>query len=580
MKRREYSKILKEWNDFLLKEENRLLNEQLLLESFLLNEDLRDIANKYGRKGLLFLASLVLSNTLPSKNASAQPSPVTTSQYSEENPEKAKKLKRLAQDDEIVAQIINKTRENNQTSFKGFLKPEDLERFYRETGKKVFTQKNMSITKLPGTYIKETFELDKVSSKELAKILKKAKKIYNEKLDERTFLITVNGKKYAVVVESDGETNRQQDHHTIIRWSNNIANSITNLLITKINSNNKKLINEAKRCQYELALTISNMTINNSLRPNSKGGSFISTDAYFSYWARCVSDYFNSSITMPESVEFSFDNTSLMGVITLPVGFFEGSLGHETILIHELGHLLSDQSGNEIISTSTLKSFYKFLDQNNKTSNFNLEDIARFILSEELLNYQITSDVSLFSLSNKTKKIILKASKTFANQLLGSGSVEKIDNLNFSFTIGLKKSYYGNLEERIENIFSVVNSIDVGLEYESHKSSEAKLIKRKAYFKSLINDMLKSSFFTLDFDNIDSSSLNREKARNLVFNLFFNLTADKEYFDNFDSARFFALTNFKGFDKSPAEGARLLKHSLNNILKIVEHNNSHEGHNH
>ena len=40
MRRQEYIELVNDWNSFLLKEEKRLLSEQLLIESILLNENL------------------------------------------------------------------------------------------------------------------------------------------------------------------------------------------------------------------------------------------------------------------------------------------------------------------------------------------------------------------------------------------------------------------------------------------------------------------------------------------------------------------------------------------------------------
>lgn len=616
MNNQEYKKILKEWNDFLLKEENCLLNEQLLLEKFILSEGLRDIASKYGKKGLLYLVSLVLSSSLTSKDASGEPL-LNDNQRNviedslEEPPEDSKELEDLAKQPEIVAQIKTKFKLNNQSSFKGFLKSEDLERFYRQTGKKVFTKESMSITKLPGIYVKETFELDKASSKELNKIIEKAKKIYDEQLDERTFLITVNGKKYGVVVEPDLENSRNQIMSLLIRWSHNIANTITDLVVSKINSNDKKLIEKAESCQFDLALKISNMTLKHSLRGKNSAGSYIDVENYFSYWAKCF------DVEIDETSTFSFNNTGLVGIITLPSGFFESWLsskvGLEGILIHELGHLLSSQSGTAIVDNYMLRKFYKFLEEDNKTKSFNLKDIAKFILREELSAHMLSMKGILPMLSKKTKKLILKASKTFASQLLGSSAIEKIDDTNFSFIIGIEQSYYNNLEERIENTFTVVNSIysNSGYEYKQNAIKFLRLLKkknpsmkkedlqelfnkkylghvfskRKSFFKLLVNGILDSSFFNLDFDNLDSSNIDKEKAfrmlSSLINDLIDDIEKEKDYFEVFDGHRFFQLINLEGFNKNPTEGARLLKNSLESILKIVEeNNNSHEGHDH
>ena len=47
MKRQEYIKLVSDWNNFLLKEEKRLLNDNLLIESILLNESrLKSLAKK------------------------------------------------------------------------------------------------------------------------------------------------------------------------------------------------------------------------------------------------------------------------------------------------------------------------------------------------------------------------------------------------------------------------------------------------------------------------------------------------------------------------------------------------------
>lgn len=54
MRRQEYIELVNDWNSFLLKEEKRILNEQLLIESILLNENkLKKFASKLGIPALV-----------------------------------------------------------------------------------------------------------------------------------------------------------------------------------------------------------------------------------------------------------------------------------------------------------------------------------------------------------------------------------------------------------------------------------------------------------------------------------------------------------------------------------------------
>lgn len=619
MNRIEYIELVNDWNEFLLKESLR--KEDLLVESILLEEGyLSDIAKEVGRKGILYLlANIISSSPVYSKDTTSP----TVSAIGEKRaelraalgPDKRKEIERRAQEPEvrdaaekIIARLKtqNTGESDNQDRFKGFLTPEDLERFHRETGKKVFSQENMSITSLPGVYVKETFELDRASGKELSKIIEKAKKIYDEELDERTFLITVNGKKYAVVIEADEENSKNNVTRLLNRWSINIANAITDLVVTEIDSNDKKLIERAQECR----LRLTSMIANNAYANFSSGkylASFVSADAYKQYFWNCTEDEVNRTENPPD---FRYDNSKLSGVITFSIGFFKSRQKKlEAVLIHELGHLLSDQSGTEIVATHLLKKFYRYLVSKNyaKVKKFNLKDIGEFLLREELSDHGMHVGGMLSLLSKKSKRIILKASRAFANQLLGGGAIEAIDDQNFSFIISIHQAYYSNLEERIENMLTVVNSIYT---FEDSDPNAAKLLKmlkkknpsmgkqdlqnlfdekyiefislkRETYFKSLINDILESSFFDLDFENMNFSMLNKRKAKRIIRSFINKKTRGKKHFENFDDQRLMRLLNFHGFENNPVEGARLLEASLTNILKLADENiQKHAGHDH
>ena len=616
MRRQEYIKLVNDWNEFLLKES--LIKEDLLVESILLEEGyLSDIAKEVGKKGILFLlANVISSSPVHSKDTSVSPIGEKRAELRAAlGPDLSSEIERRALEpeaqeaaEEIIARLKTKNTgdSDNQASFKGFLTPEDLERFHRETGKKVFSQENMSITSLPGVYVKETFELDRASGKELSKIIEKAKKIYNEELDERTFLITVNGKKYAVVVEADEENSKNNVTRLLNRWSINIANSITELVITEINSNDKKLIERAQECR----LVLNRMIADNAYANFSSGkyfASFVSANDYKDYFWNCTKSEVNRVENPPD---FSYDNSSLSGVITFSIGYFKSrQKKQEAILIHELGHLLSDQSGTEIVDTHLLKKFYRFLanKKHSKVKKFNLKDIGEFLLREELSDHDIHASGMLSLLSKKSKRIILKASRAFANQLLGGGAIEAIDDQNFSFIISIGQAYYSNLEERIENMLTVANSIYT---IEGSDPNAAKLLKmlkkknpsmekqdlqnlfdekyiefvslkRETYFKSLINDILESGFFDLNFENMDSSILNKRRAKRIIRSFINKKTRGKKHFKNFDDQRLMRLINLSGFDDNPAVGARRVEASLRNLIRLADENiQKHAGHDH
>tara|TARA_Y100000592_G_C5471195_1_gene319627 strand:+ start:188 stop:529 length:342 start_codon:yes stop_codon:yes gene_type:complete len=70
MRRQEYINLVNDWNTFLLKEDKRLLNEQLLIESILLNEvNVLDLARRIGTStaGLLVFFAAHLAQATPEK---------------------------------------------------------------------------------------------------------------------------------------------------------------------------------------------------------------------------------------------------------------------------------------------------------------------------------------------------------------------------------------------------------------------------------------------------------------------------------------------------------------------------------
>ncbi len=566
MNNKEYQQIFLEWQNFLNNsvEENNVLSEAVILENLILHEGLKQISAKFGREGLLYLASLAIPALLPSHvQAENLEGNIPRHQIAT--------IKKLSQDPGVIASLEQALNSKRNSVGEEIGDPQAILNFRRGLDEKVFTEERMDVSLLSGVFVKETYKDGFQNKEAIQKIVKKVKKIISSNSSDRSFYIKVNNKKYIVIVDADSSTSLR----AINNASSQISHSIVRDVIGRFKTSNKEIKQAAKQCKLELTDRIERHVKSsfNNLRDGSYG-SFMSVNQFFEIFYKCFNFEYDLVEKGSKDFEILSPAESLHGIITIDTPLIksltDGKLA--STLKHEIGHLLSSQADSDgVIDTKTLEMFYKYLENESiggSPDSFSLSDIAKFIFVQHCKKHGVNlTENALNFLENKTKRILLKMSKKFANQLLSSNSIE-IKNKKLSFIVDYN-FYYSNLEERVENLKSWMLSIN----------SDQKAEKAESFLKSFYS-YLSDGDYENDVEEYLKDSTEKEfnhwQAERVIKDFIKTLIEkDSESFSDSDLYRFNMLLNFQGYSTSKQEGHKRLKSSVKNLLTLFENHIEH-----
>jgi len=509
MKRSEYRDIYYAFNNYLEKSEQQYIREDLLYENLVLNESLQSFAKKVGREGIFYLAAITainafgldaaanklnvpktelaqIANEASGENNTPQDTVDAATKAAQENPGKILALKQ---------QIENMSTErayNEILTLDDFdFNKKNSEEFNKILDKEiefVAAKKGDAFEHMNGVFIKETFKASDQNKKIVDEIIKKAKEIHDYSQIDRVFDIKVNNFKYAVVVHSSFD--EKSNVSLMNRYATNITNSLMDAVVPNLTESDENAEDAFEQCKISLHNHIHNKTFKHLLTQKTpRFASFISKKAFAEGFYRCfgkkLEEVKTKIINYMPSV--SLNSTKYAGIVTLESNFFQSMsifFGNRSLkevspeqmssmFIHELGHLVSDQSGQDTIAKYQMQNFF----ENMNKVRFTLRDVAEFIVIENLINLgfereEIDSFEILKKLNKEALQLVIITAKKFLGQMVSIGVLYEYAGKNdltgkeetyYDVLIDKKNSdslYFGNPEERIENLRTWILSLD------------------------------------------------------------------------------------------------------------------------
>jgi hypothetical protein len=620
MKRSEYREIYFAFNNYLQKSEQQLLREDLIYENLILNEGLRDLADKFGREGILWL-TLTSSINMFGLKATAQTFNASEEQVESitENPppgvENATKADKF-----VISQSMenmSKTEKFDEVlTLDDFdFKKENIEDFENELAASDFvTTGDMPVENMSGIFIKETFKSNDQNKKIIQAIIKKGMEIYESGKSNRVFYIKVNNLKYAIAVNPN--ISNSNSTSLVSKSATNITESILKHTLPNITAGDDESKEKFKQCRLTFHDTLNNIIFEDLIKnTNSAIASYFDANVYRNIFNRC----FFKEAEKIKSVKFSINEGDLAGIITLRWIFFQDHLDSlkalnpewqhvskemmSEFLVHELGHLLSDQSGSNIMAKHEISELYNGI----SLKRFRVKDVNSYIALQNFNRLGVldnleelgvkredidTYDVSDY-LSEKATKKLTKVSVYLIKQMLGGGAIVKGEDNYFYWTFADKDKnkylYYMSLEERIENFKNWVSS--VRLKNQKHKTIEKFFdelleytsdLSKDSEFLSDMKDFAEDDREENDNRNIDKlvDEINGKRARD-SFDYYLRYEMKIKGIKSSDLNRFLNLLNFSRFGKDSGnfeKGRKYLNFSIENLKKMFEEN--FKGHDH
>jgi len=541
MNRKEYTLLLEDWNNFLIKEEKKLIQEQILIESIILNESLIKLAKKFGKKvafGMLIIKLFELNPNINKYNPH-DPTSYKLPAIERISDQAAKTLETHGLDVNNIdpAEAVEAAEENKELQSIG---EEDFNDSLEITKAlfKVFGDsfedelEKSDISLMKGIYSKKVYDNWKNNNYKdneiLKNIIRTVKGDFGQKYKTVSLKDNVNVMIYAFKDKSD--------------LNEKIVEYVTNEIIlpsikikkkenTRKTSRYKKLVDKLTRnpindekIYNDIKIFIKDLTkaeITEWLNlPN--------TNSLGNYWDyKKLQDNINKATSyVYRKVGFELELNELKGGV---IGIRVDEQTDEEImntLIHEFGHALDQQESSELAY-----SFIEFLKQSNVMNpNLSVKEVklpkkkfVEFILSEIRIDFGITAPWVWENFNKSGKKKLLNNVKHLIKYLKGSNiiRVNKDDTIDLMINIYNKgEVYYHILEERIENLGNWTRSIvetaskqgienpeDIPLNILKNIDSRLKIQFKKDYKKE-VNRLVKKhgkSWWWLNGDRIEYS---------------------------------------------------------------------------
>jgi len=586
MNRKEYTLLLENWNNFLIKEEKKLIQEQLLIESIILSEGLLELSRKFSPKiaiGLLVLNFLKLS--LSDYNQ-AKPNHIAFAA------EKIGVEKKTAQDavkefeklsDRQIEELENFSEEDvNKKNIISKL----ISKLFSESFEQAIENTDVSILK--GFYSKKVYDTWKNRTYENNIILDEIIKVIKEKSELKTFKLEDNTEVIIYAFKDRKKLSEQISNYMIdevIIPSINIKSSLGDNpeeIIAAIKKETRKLINSYILPDYT----------------KTAGGKC------FDY--KVLQSEIMENLNKPE-YDAVFKNVNIKlnpakgGIIGLEADD-ESSINYvRNTLIHELGHSLQNLDNFHMAHRFLSYLKYEFKKphyKDIKNLDITLEKKLFFNFMIEEVAYKLNLKVNLVwqSLNKEGQEKIVKNVKNLINYLKGGNLIEFRNN-NFYLTVDIddhKRVYFHMLEERIENLGDWARIVTKKAKRSGHEETveiPLKLLKKvKENLKKELDYSFKEKIKTITkaFSKEALEKYGKEKlAKKMAIR-----TIDIEDIYLLSCSNLGLITRFQN-DRSYLLFENLVHRSImknnyfkeiDNLIKILEETNNslhdHENHNH